>query len=213
MLGRSWIVLAAFATACMSSPPAPGVDGGSGSGTGTGVAVAWRSSPASLPASLAADVTLDSVTFAVGSLDVVGTAGPGDPRTTVQNVTLSWDKDGTPPATTFVDAPSGPYSSIALTLDGHLASDAFELHGTYMGAPCEVEDRAPFSASLPLQRTLDAGGSLTIGVKIDFADALSAIDWSNADMDDGRYQVHGGPMLQSFLAKLSQDIAIDDSVQ
>ena len=212
MLGRWSIVLAVFATACASSPPAPGIDGGSG-GSGTGLSVAWSSSPTSLPASLAANVTLDSVTFAVGSLDVVGTAGPGDPRTTVQNVTLTWDKDGTPPATTFIDAPSGPYSSIALTLDGHLANTTLEVHGTYDGAPCEVDDRAPFSVSLPIQRTLDPGGSIAIGVKIDFADALSTIDWSQADMDDGRYEVHGGPMLQSFLAKLSQDIAIDDSVQ
>jgi hypothetical protein len=212
MTGRSWIVLAVFAAACTSTPPAPGVDGG-GSGMGSGVSVAWRSTPAALPVSLAPDQTLDSVTFAVGSLDVVGTAGPGDPRTTVQNVTLTWNQDGAPPTTTFVDAPSGPYSSIALTLDGHLANATLEVHGTYMGLPCEVEDRAQVSVSLPLQRTLDAGGSLAIGVKIDFADALSAIDWSKADMDDGHYEVHGGPMLQSFLAKLTQDIQIDDTVQ
>lgn len=210
MSGWSSIVLAVFVTACTSSPPAPGIDGGSAQGTG--VAVAWRSTPASLPANVETDQSLDSVTFAVGSLDVVGTAGPGDPRTTSENVTLTWDQTGTPPPTMFVDAPSGPYSSIALTLDGHLANPTLEIHGTYSGVPCEVEARAPFSVSLPISRTLDAGGSLTIGVKIDFADALGSVDWSQADFDDGRYEVHGGQLLQSFLAKLSQDIQIDDTV-
>lgn len=211
MLGWSSIVLAVFVTACTSSPPGPTVDGG-GSAQGTGVAVAWRSSPATLPANVASDQTLDSITFAVGSLDVVGTAGPGDPRTTAENVTLTWDQTGTPPPTMFVDAPSGPYSSIALTLDGHLANATVDIHGTYDGVPCELEDRASFSVSLPIQRTLDAGGSLAIGVKIDFADALSSIDWSQANFDDGHYEVHGGQLLQTFLAKLSQDIQIDDSV-
>lgn len=204
-------MLAVFVTACKTTPPGPGPDGGLP--MGAGVAVSWRSTPPAFPASLEDNLVVNDVTFQAGSLDVVGTAGPGDPRTTEQNFQLTWGASGGPMPVTFADAPSGPYSGLALVLDGHFVTSAISIHGTYNNLPFTIDDRSPFSVSLQLDRTLEAGGSVDIGVKIDFHDAITSIDWENAPIDDGTHYEIDGSLLQSFLSKLAEDIQIDDSVQ
>lgn len=212
MFGRSWLVLAVFATAC-GSTPSPAADAGPGPGSGAGLSVSWRSTPSSFPANLGDNVTIRDVTFAADSLAIVGTAGPGDPRTTSKDFTLTWDDSGTPATMTFADAPSGQYSSVALVLDGHFVANALAIHGTYNGIPFVISDRRPYSVSLAIDRTLKAGGGLAIGVAIDFHDALGAIDWQNTPLDDGtHYEIESGDALQGFLDKLTSDIRIDSSV-
>jgi len=161
-------------------------------------------------------LTLESATFAFDNLRVIGDAGPGDPRTTANLFTLHWDASSAPEPIDFPDAPSGLYSKVSFQVDGHVLTDSYHLkgqvnlNGTWM--KYDVEDSLSLSLSLDINRTLDPGGSQTIGLLVKFHDALTSIDFSTLPFDDGALQLEtGDPQMTPFRDKLTLGFTIDST--
>ncbi len=179
--------------------------------------VTFATKPAMIPGNLQDWLTLDSAEFNFDNLRVIGDAGPGDPRTTATSFQLRWDTTTTPPPIDFPDAPSGLYSKVSLQIDGLVVNASYRLkgkvnlNGTWNAY--DVEDHDALSLSLDIDRTLAPGGTATIGLLVNFEDALSGVDYTMLPFDDGALQLEtGSPQMTTFRTKLTAGISIDGSV-
>lgn len=187
----------------------------------TGLVVEWSSSP-EIPSSFMDDVSIDCARFALGSLRVVGDAGPGDPRTTATSVDLryAWDNDCSdtdqrPPTITFEDAPTGLYSQVAISLDG-IITEAYEIRGRAMVGGEErdfrIEDVVPLVFNVGIDEMVSPGETATISLRINFTHALETVDWSNVDINDGDLELEtGDAQMTSFRARLVESFEIESS--
>jgi hypothetical protein len=173
-----------------------------------GLTVRWGSRPESWPGDLGSNVTLQSARFALDSLRVIGDAGPGDPRTTKDAFVVRWaDGEAPPQDIEFQSAPTGLYSQISLQLDGNVVEESYELRGMVMVngdlEVFQIEDSDPLAISLSIDKSLSPGAKSTIDIQIDFAHAISAVDFSSLDFNDGELQLdEGDPEIVEFRKKL-----------
>ena len=155
-----------------------------------GLSVAWSTSPQTIPGTIMGDITVTGMLFRLMDLRVIGDAGPGDPRTTMDNFELTW-ADGMPPPpnVVFADAPSGLYSKVSLIADGELIDYSYEIDGTVklqgVTQPFKIHDRSPIAVELDTNTTLDPGKSATVGIEIHLDDAISSIDFTMLDTENG----------------------------
>lgn len=203
------VVFAGLLVACGDDTSTPGGDAAAGGG----LVVAWSTLPATWPATLTSGVTVESATFAVDRLRVVGDAAPGDPRTTAGSFALRWDGTTTPSDLAFPDAPSGVYSQLSLLIDGHVAGPSIELRGHALvnatSYAYRVTDDTPFSVTLAIDETLRPPIVTRLGLRIDFQHALEMIDFSTVDNTTGRLELdNGDPQLATFRAKLMESFTI-----
>ena len=66
----------------------------------------WNVTP-DIPSTLSGNTTIESATFRISSLRVIGDADPGDPRTTQASFVVQWGSELEPQAIVFNTAPSG----------------------------------------------------------------------------------------------------------
>src|SRR5664279_1045660 len=149
------LLLGVIAACHGSDPSAP--DGsmldGNGSGSDHGLSITWATSPSSIPGAVGGeDGSITTMKFRVLNLRVVGDAGPGDDRTSVNSIELDWAASTKPSPVTFADAPSGLYSHVILVADGNLINYSYELAGTTKldgnTMPYQIHDRTPLAISL-----------------------------------------------------------------
>jgi len=207
-------LIAGLLIACHTSDPGtPDAPNGSGA---SGMHVTWASDPTPIPGNVENWLTLESATFAFDNLRVIGDAGPGDPRTTATTFPIKWDATTSPAPIDFPDAPTGLYSKVSFQIDGHLTTSSVHLKGQVdLGGtwvPYKIEDGDALSLSLDINRTLDPGGSQTIGLLVKFHDALTSIDFSTLPFDDGALQLEtGDPQMTPFRDKLTLGFTIDST--
>src|SRR3954471_14891262 len=96
-------LLAGFLVACHTSDPGTPDGGSDGSSGAAGMHVVWSSNPASWPGAIDTDIQLDSATFLFDNLKVIGDAGPGDNRTSMDAFQLHWDDMTVPMTIDFAD--------------------------------------------------------------------------------------------------------------
>ena len=162
-----------------------------------GLTVQWSSKPGTWPADVGSTVIVERARFALDSLRVIGDAGPGDPRTTKGAFELKWEgTNNSPEEIRFEDAPTGLYSQISLQVDGNLVEDSYQLEGTVVvNSNTEdfvIEDTSPLAINLSIDKSVSAGSSSTIGIEVDFAHILSAVDWATLEKSDGALQLDEG---------------------
>ncbi|HUS33417.1 MAG TPA: hypothetical protein VMZ53_33170 [Kofleriaceae bacterium] len=163
-------------------------------GGDAGLTVRWTSRPVTWPGDLGSTVTIKSARFHLDSLRVIGDAGPGDLRTSKDAFEVRWEEGRDPPADIqFDNAPTGLYSQIALQIDGNVVEDSYELRGTVVVnnnlEDFVIEDADPLAINLSIDKSLSAGSKATIDIEIDFAHALSAVDFSAMNKSDGKLQL------------------------
>src|SRR5450631_992612 len=117
------LLLGVIAACHGSDPGAP--DGsmldGDGSSSDRGLSITWATSPNTIPGETGGDgLSIASMTFRLANLRVIGDAGPGDTRTSVDSIELDWAAGAKPNAVSFADAPTGLYSRVILVVDGNL---------------------------------------------------------------------------------------------
>jgi len=208
-------LLAGLLIACHTSDPGT-PDGPDGSAAASGMHVTFTSKP-TIPGNVEDTLTLDSATFAFDNLQVIGDAGPGDTRTTATGFELRFDSMSMPGPIDFPNAPSGVYSKLSFQIDGHLVNASYHLKGQVnvggTWTPYDIEDHNALSLSLDINRTLDPGGTDTIGVIVDFHDALNGVDWTMVPYDDGRLELETtSSQMPAFRARLVDKFSIDDTI-
>lgn len=188
-----------------------------GSGGQSGLLLTWSSAPADLPANLDNSVTLERARFALDSLRVVGDAGPGDPRTTENGLTLCFNYgEGNclePAEVMFEEAPPGLYSQVALDFDGHLITNSFRVEGKVTVNSqvwdYRIEDDAPLAFNVGISTMANPGKTATVELRINFIHALDAVDWANMPVNEGRLELEGASSaMTQFRAKLVESFEV-----
>jgi len=182
---------------------------GDGAPHSLGMFVDWSSSP-KLPGPVTDKIDVSSASFQIDHFQIVADAG----AVTRTRYLLSWDKDGGPKRDAFPDAPPGVYSKITLVMMGGSSGDhAFSIRGTWRDNDVvkqfEIHDNVPFSTSFDCDEVLAAAGSATVGIKVDLEDALSGIDFKNADEEGGVLEIDDGAELAGFRTRLLRSFRLD----
>jgi hypothetical protein len=161
------------------------MDDGSNAGH-AGLQVTWS---ATIPGAVTSDVTVSSLLFRIAYLRVIGDAGPGDDRTSVDSIQVGWSQDGAPQAIMFADAPTGLYSHVAFLADGNLVDYSYEISGTTKVdgnvKPFAIHDRSPLPVSLDTSVTLDPNQVASVGIDVHLDQALQSLDWSKLNNQNG----------------------------
>lgn len=169
--------------------------------------VEWTTTPATWPGPIKDGVVLESARFALDSLRAIGDAGPGDPRTTVRTLDIRWDSSTMPDQIAFADAPTGLYSQLALSLDGHLIENSYRFEGTAhvngVDWQFRIEDSNAMPVTLSINKTVSPGANTMVLINVDFQHAIESIDFTTLPVDDGRLQLEtSSPAMVDFRKKL-----------
>jgi hypothetical protein len=178
--------------------------------SGCGLYIPWSVHP-DVPSTLVPGVSIDSATFQMYTLRVIGDNAPGDDRTTAQGLVVSWSQGVQPQPVPFASAPSGLYSQLTLQIDGGSTQDSYLITGQAMVGttmyPFTIHDRFALSVSLDTRTQLDPGGYQALPVQVDLAHCVGAIDWTlvhidnnvlNLDTDDEWIPVFRQKLIESF---------------
>lgn len=204
LLVRGWLACVVAAgcgnSAASNGPDAPAAPDGSNT-SGTGLAVRWATEPATIPGDAGSNIAITSLLFRVANLRVIGDAGPGDTRTSIDAIQLAWAADTVPATVAFDDAPTGVYSRVVLLADGNLSAYSYEVAGIvkFEGVltPFTIHDRAPLAISLDTSAVLDPGRLFVLRVTVRIDQALQSIDFRKFR------QVAGGLVLDTADAAMS----------
>jgi hypothetical protein len=193
-----------------TAPPPDASEGGTG-----GLVVQWSSVPETWPGDLGNGVTIERADFAFDNLRVVGDGGPGDPRTTATAFTVRWDDNTKPAAITFNDAPTGLYSQVSMSIDGHLTTDTFDIRGHVNLSGTDYEYRIdgdnPLAVTVEINKTLTPPATATVKLRIDFVHALESIDFSTLPIDSGKIELSDGDtQMAAFRQKLVESFVMSD---
>lgn len=155
---------------------------GDGSNNATpALSVRWATEPVAIPGDAGSNVIISRLLFRVATLRIIGDAGPGDTRTSVDAIKVEWSQGMTPQAVGFADAPTGLYSRIILLADGNLIDYSYEIAGTVkldnVVTPFMIHDRSPLAISLDTTATLDPGQATALTVTVRITQALQALDF------------------------------------
>lgn len=160
---------------------------GDGSSTANeGLQVTWS---AAIPGTVTSDITVSYLLMRVAYLRVIGDAGPGDNRTSVDSIQVGWSLDGGPQAIMFADAPTGLYSHVAFLADGNLVDYSYEIRGTAKVdgnvTPFAIHDRSPLPVSLDTNAMLEPNAVTDLAIKVHLDQALPSVDWSHLNNNNG----------------------------
>ena len=215
MLGLVRYGLATVVLAACHTGASPGADSGQ---TPAGLFVHWSTQPQAIPGDVGSNVTIRQAVFLLDYLRVIGDAGLTDTRTTAIALRIEWGSGTRPDDVPFTMAPTGLYSKVQLVLDGHLIDNSIHIEGTVVVSgntrAFEIEDRNGLLVSLNIQRMLQPGETATIGLEVDFANALSGIDWTTLPYDDGRLHLDNqtsGSQLDAFEQHLTESFKVQDA--
>ena len=183
---RWGIVLLVGLAGCPGAAP-PGDDMPDGGPTAASLHVTWTPVPAVLPGDITPELSVDRATFGVASLRVVGDAGPGDPRTFLDDLKLEWDSGDKPDLLTFANAPPGLYSRVEWLLDTKnlLREDdpiyVFEIVGDVEINSNTEHYKIRETAQLPISFAVNANlvppNDANIDITVDVAHIVEAVDF------------------------------------
>ncbi len=180
--------------------------------TGAGISVGWTATP-TIGATGGDGPTVETASFHVDDLRVIGDAGPNDPRTHSDDFNLNW---AAPPETTFPNAPPGTYSQLSLSLESDDGAMAFALGGHVtvdtVSHAYTIVGSMQLEVTLPTFGTLDAGGALDLTVLAAFDQALTAVSFDalcNGCSGDATLTLgETDPQMPAFRTALEKDITV-----
>jgi hypothetical protein len=166
------------------------LDGNGSSSSDRGLSITWATSPNTIPGDTGGDGTsVSSMTLRLVSFRVIGDAGPGDTRTSVDSIELDWATGMKPNVVSFADAPTGLYSRVGFLVDGNVIDYSYEVSGTTKldgnMMSYQIHDRTPLVIGLDTSATLepDQAASLSITIRID--QALQSLDFHKLSNNNG----------------------------
>src|SRR5262249_32146697 len=132
---------------------------------------------------------------------------------------LRWSANSQPSVVTFSDAPTGVYSKTALSVDGHLVDDSVRIQGEVSSQSgtedFDIVDRGEYSILLAIDKALQPGGMVAVGLRVGLGAVVGDIDWSNVTLHDDGYRLEGpdalDPEVTAFESRLINSIRVDDS--
>jgi hypothetical protein len=165
--------------------------------------VVWAPVPA-LPGDVdGSQLTVSAATVKLDRFQVIGDAGPGDPRTTRESLTLLWDEGHSAAPIVFDDAPPGLYSLISFELEGETdGSTSYDIRGTVdvegTTRPYHVSDEAELRVSLPCEAHVRETENTTITIRVRLDEPLKGVDFAALP------NVNGTLELDSASSQISQ---------
>ncbi len=202
-------VLAVLLVGC-DTPLLHGTDAPAGD-TGE-LAVTWSATP-ELPGPIASDIIVRSARFGLERLQVVGDAGPGDPRTTRTRFAIAWDATR-PERITFPDAPPGLYSRITFDLGATEGSSSYEIRGeTQINGSWKqfhVRDTAGVRISFACEAMLQATSDAVVGVRLRLDHVLDEVDFEIVEDRDGVLELDDADLqITDLRTRLSEAFELD----
>jgi hypothetical protein len=184
VVSMGMIVAVAGAAACGHGGPASP----DGAAQPVGFDISWATDPA-IPGLASPSLRIDSATFQLDHVRLVGDAGTGDDHTTRDDVELTWNASTTTPDLSFPDAPPGLYSQIQLGIDGKVDHDSYAIDGAVQldgdWIDFSIWDQQELAITIPFGFTLAPGTAVGVPIEIELASALSAIDFAACDDGEG----------------------------
>jgi hypothetical protein len=181
-----------------------------------GMFVTWSAKPA-LPGPLSDKITITDVVFQLEHLQLISDAG-ADGRTTRSRYQLEWSATTRPAQEAFPDAPAAFYQRILLDIRGDVQPPyAYEIRGTWQGdsggpKPFLIVDRRNLEIPVDCSKTLSAGDSVSIPLKLDLRNALNTVDFQMLQPMGGMLFLGGGPMLDDVHEALEHHaFSVDDN--
>lgn len=176
-----------------------------------GMTVTWSARP-SVPGMITDKITVTDAVFQLEHLQLVSDAG----GTTHTRLQLSWDSQGAPPDEEFPDAPTARYQQILLDMRSDVRppfSYAYQIEGLWQdngnSRPFRIADPTILEVPIACDVTLPANGSVTVPVRLDLRNVLSAIDFRSLEMKDG-VLVPDGSQLSDVRDALLQAFSLDN---
>jgi hypothetical protein len=179
-----------------------------------GMFVTWSARPA-LPGALTDKITITDVVFQLEHLQLISDAG-ADGRTTRSRYQLEWSATTMPEQEEFPDAPAAFYQRILLDIRGDVQPPyAYEIRGTWQDnngpTPFLIVDKKMLEIPIDCSKTLSAGGSVSLKLKLDLRNALNGVDFQSLPPVGGVLLLGGGPELDDVHHALEQHaFSLDD---
>ena len=170
------------------------VDAGSVTGDGSssterGLSVNWSTEPTTIPGEAGGGITVTSMTYRLANLRVIGDAGPGDTRTSIDSIVLDWATGMKPAPVSFADAPTGLYSRVIILADGNLVNYSYELAGMAKvdgnTMPFQIHDRSPLAIALNADAMLEPNQDVSLDITIRIDQALQSLDFHKLSNNGG----------------------------
>jgi hypothetical protein len=176
-----------------------------------GLAIEWATSPATIPGNATGDIAISSMKYRLANLRVIGDAGPGDTRTSIDTIELDWAAGTTPMPIAFADAPSGLYSKVILVADGNLVDYSYEIAGTAklddIPLPFAIHDRSPLAISLDTSATLEPNQTASLAITIRIDQALQSLDFHKLTNSNGMLTLDTfDDAMSDFRSKMMDDV-------
>jgi hypothetical protein len=154
-----------------------------------GLALTWSSQPAAIPGEVDSNISVASMLFRVANLRVIGDAGPGDTRTSVDQIQLTWGQSGSPEPIRFGDAPSGLYSHVVMLVEGNITDYSYEITGTAKvngdPKPFRIRDLSPLGISMDTNTMLEPGQQTSLGIEVRIDQALQSLEFDHLNEQNG----------------------------
>jgi hypothetical protein len=172
----------------------------------TGLTLEWKSRPEEIPSE---NSRITRAAFQLSNLRVVGDAGPLPFGTRA----IEWARDIEPEDVTNPDAPSGLYSRCLFDL-APSGGYAYEIEGTVeqnnMKVPFAIRDRGTATISTDFSEMLSPGGEAKIEIRVGIEDLVSAVDFSQVTIQNGKLLVEDGPQLARVRLQLESAFEVED---
>jgi len=182
-------VIAACHTSDPNSPDASTVTGDGSNDSRVGLALTWSSQPATIPGEVDSNISVASMLFRVANLRVIGDAGPGDTRTSVDQIQVAWGQSGSHEPIRFGDAPSGLYSHVVMLVEGNITDYSYEITGTAKVdgnmKPFRIRDLSPLGISMDTSAMLEPGQQTSLGIEVRIDQALQSLDFAHLNEQNG----------------------------
>lgn len=176
-----------------------------------GLALSWSSEPSNIPGEVDGNVTISSMLFRVANLRVVGDAGPGDTRTSVDQIELSWGAGPAPGDVEFNDAPTGLYSHVVMLVEGNIPAYSYEIKGTARvngnPKPFYIHDLSPVGISMDTNTMLEPGQQTSLGIEVRIDQALQSLNFGALDDQMGTLVLDTfDDQMDDFRSKLADQV-------
>ncbi len=210
-----WIILGLLFAGCHGGDP---VDTPDATSEDSSIAIVWAPDPA-LPGPVDDDtLTVTSARFQLHRIQVIGDAGPGDPRTTRSDVVLLWDAthDKTP-ATSFDAVPPGLYSLINLDLEGGdregNGAESYDISGLVevdgVMKRYHVSDKSDLRFSFSAITTVKEAAETTIMIRLSLDEPLKQVDFRAVPTVNGVLELDGeDPQIVRFRSDLIESFEL-----
>jgi hypothetical protein len=177
-----------------------------------GMFVTWNARPA-LPGPITDKITITDATFQLEHLQLVSDAG-ADNRTTRTRYQIAWSAGGAPAQEAFPNAPAAVYQRILLDMRANgLPPYAYDIRGTVRDGDgvrsFRITDKMMLEIPIDCSVALAAGGSVSLGIRVDLKDALDGINWKDAQNQDGMLMLTPAQLL-GVHTQLEHAFELDD---